>query len=143
MEAINASFKQAIVSPEKIKQTEEEIVKVGQEMEVIRAEIGDIKDKMSAKSASILQQLKKEAGRKGSVLRSFKTSEKKINKGKFTYREISITMKIQSEYDTIMNLIQKFERVPEFLSLKGLETERVEEILPLVETLLRFDLVIF
>ena len=138
-----AAFQQAIVSPEQIRKTEADIVTVGKEMEGINAEIGNIKDRMSAKSVTILQQLKKEAGSKGGVLRSFKTAEKKISKGQYTYKEIGITMKIQSEYQTITGLIKKFQDVPEFLALKSLETERVEDILPLVETLLQFELVVF
>lgn len=143
VEGLIASFKQAIVTPERIKQTEEDIVKVNKEMEAIRAEIKEIQGKMSAKSVNILQQLKKEAGGKGGILRSFKTSEQKVTKGKFTYRTIGIVMKIESEYGTITSLVKKFDNIPEFLSLKGMETERVEDILPLVESVLRFELVVF
>ena len=143
VESMISTFQMAVMSPEQIKKNQEDTVKVGKDMEVARAEIGGIKDRMSAKSVNILHQLKKEAGRKGGILRSFKTSEKKITKGKYTYKEIGITMKIQSEYRTIMSLIEKFQNVPEFLTLKSLEAERVEDILPLVETILQFELVVF
>lgn len=143
VEGTVASFLQAVPTPEQVNSTNEEMIRVSKEITDLNAEISNIKAKMSGKSVNILQQLKKDVGGKGTILRSFKTSEKSITQGSVTYKAITIQMKVHSEYSTVANLVKRLENIPAVLSLKSLQTERVDEILPLVETTLQIELFVF
>lgn len=135
-----AAIRQAIISPERINAIEGEIKKNAEEISGVRAEIAAVKSKMQEKYVDILQQLKDEAVDNGAVMQSFKTSEKPVERGSLSYKEVSVTMKIQVEYDSLINLVARLETIPALLSLESLEVLRKDEILPKVESRLSIRL---
>ena len=97
---------------------------------------------MESKTVNILQQLKSNTKSKGAKLLSLKNSEKLVTNGNLTYKEITVLMKIRSDYNTVADIVKKFNDIPALISLKSLETERIDEILPLVETQLQLEVIV-
>lgn len=133
-------YRQAILSPDQIKAVEAEADRTGKEISELREKIVKIKSKMQERDVDILQQLKKEAEINGAVLRSFKTSEKQIARGNLSYKQISVSTKIYSEYESLTSFIERLETIPAILSLQSFEVLRNDEILPKVETRLYIQL---
>lgn len=137
-----AVFQQATVNPLQKKDIESQIEKTGKEISVLREDIVRINELMAGKAVNVLQQLKKSANHKGAKLLSLKNSEKTVTSGSLVYKEITIQVKIRSEYDAVADIVKKFEDIPALLTLKSLETERVDDVLPLVETHIQLELIV-
>ena len=137
-----AAFQMAAATPAQKKEVEDQIEKTGKEIAALREDIARVKTLMEGKSVNILQQLKKDASRKGAKLLSLKNTEKTITHGSLTYKEITVLMKIRSDYNTVADIVKKLENIPALLTLTNLETERVDEVLPLVETQLQLELIV-
>ena len=137
-----AVFQQATVNPLQKKDIESQIEKTGKEISALREDIVRINELMAGKAVNVLQQLKKGANHKGAKLLSLKNSEKIVTSGSLVYKEITIQVKIRSEYDAVADIVKKFEDIPALLTLKSLETERVDDVLPLVETHIQLELIV-
>lgn len=137
-----AAFQQAVSNPAQKKEVEDQIEKTGKDITALREDIARVKTLMEGKSVNILQQLKKDASRKGAKLLSLKNTEKTVTHGSVTYKEITVLMKIRSDYNTVADIVKKLESIPALMTLTNLETERVDEVLPLVETQLQLELIV-
>jgi Tfp pilus assembly protein PilO len=142
VEGLVAVFQQVSANPLLKKDIEGQIEQTGKEIEALREDIAKVKTLMAGKSLDILQQLKSHANNKGAKLLSLKNSEKVVAKGNLTYKEITILIKIRSDYDTVAEIVKRFADIPALLSLKSLETERIDAILPLVETQMQLELIV-
>ncbi len=135
-----SAVRQGLAVPERIKGIEAEIEKTFFFNDTATTEIYTFKTRMQEKYVDILQQLQDEAKNNGAVMQSFKTSERPVERGNFSYKEVSVVMKIQVEYGSLMNLVAKLETIPALLSLESLEVLRKDEILPKVESRLSIRL---
>jgi len=134
------SFRAAIPSAAQIKRTEKEIDRVDREITQLEAEIKAIKDDMRGREVDVLDELRREAELNGAILESVTTKEKTVTRGKVTYKEVSLILKIQSQYASIGNFVAALEKMPAVIALKGMKTFRKEGILPRVETLINIEL---
>lgn len=123
-----------------VRQTQKDIEDNKAKIEAMREEINQTRDKMKGKYLDILNELKREAQIHGAVLRSVSTAEKVIIKDTLTYKEVSLTLKIQSDYYAIGSFISALEKLPAAISVSNLETIRKDDILPYVETVLKLTL---
>jgi hypothetical protein len=137
-----AVFQMAAISPLQKKDIETQIERTAKEIDALRENIANVKTLMESKTVNILQQLKSNTKSKGAKLLSLKNSEKLVTNGNLTYKEITVLMKIRSDYNTVADIVKKFNDIPALISLKSLETERIDEILPLVETQLQLEVIV-
>ena len=137
-----AVFQMAAISPLQKKDIETQIERTAKEIDALRENIANVKTLMESKTVNILQQLKSNTKSKGAKLLSLKNSEKLVTNGNLTYKEITVLMKIRSDYNAVADIVKKFNDIPALISLKSLETERIDEILPLVETQLQLEVIV-
>ncbi len=135
-----AAYQTAVSSPEKIISAKKGVTVSKKEIERLTKKINATKSKMQEKYLDILRKLKREAELHGTVLRSFQSYEKDKVSGTLEYKEIQVNMTIHGDYNSLIRFIESLESIPAIISLKHVETSRVEEILPQVESRLRMEL---
>ncbi|MFQ5673215.1 MAG: type 4a pilus biogenesis protein PilO [Nitrospinales bacterium] len=140
VESTIRSFKSAIPSPAQVKRTERQMEQVDREITKLEVEIKAIKDNMRGREVDVLDELRREAELNGVTLESVTTEEKTVTRGKVTYKEVSLVLKIQVHYSSIGNFIAALEKMPAIISLKSMKTFRKEDILPRVEALINVEL---
>ena len=120
--------------------TKKEMEKTLQRIDRVRQDIQEIKSKMVGKDIDILEQLGNEAELRGAILKSSKSSESDVTKGKFKYKNLTLKLKIQSDYLSLGEFIAGLEQIPAIISLTNVNMLRKESILPMIETQIKLTL---
>jgi Tfp pilus assembly protein PilO len=139
-EELIATFQGGLTTPEKVQNAKLEIENTGNRIADLKLEMQNIKSGMQGKYVDVLKQLEKEAARSGIALKSFKTEEKSVDREKLSYKEVTVNMKIQSDYQTLVRFLEHLQHIPAVMSVRQLEILRKDELLPKIETALQLEL---
>jgi len=112
---------------EKILTVSAEIIKLNEEMELI-------KDRMTENVLAIVHELSRQAEFQGAELLSFSSREREVDEGGFSYREVTVFLTIKSNFKSVENFVRALERIPAVLSLRDFEIVRTRANYPRVET---------
>ncbi len=135
-----AAYQTAVMNPNAIVTAKANLETTKREIDRLTKSIDQTKSKMQEKYLAILRKLKREAELHGTVLRSFQSYEKDKTSGTLEYKEIQVNMTIRSDYNSLIRFVESLESIPAIISLEHVETSRLEEILPQVESRLRMEL---
>jgi Tfp pilus assembly protein PilO len=106
----------------------------------LKKDIKFAKSRMRGSYLEILNAMNTEAEKSKAILKSTKTTDEEIKKGKLKYKEVTVTMVINSDYKAISSFIEGLERIPANIFLDTIEIKRKDEILPNIQTKLTLKL---
>jgi Tfp pilus assembly protein PilO len=98
------------------------------------------KSRMRGSYLEILNAMNAEAEKSKAILKSTKTTDEEIKKGKLKYKEVTVTMVINSDYKAISSFIEGLEQISANIFLDTMEIKRKGEILPNIQTKLTLKL---
>jgi Tfp pilus assembly protein PilO len=106
----------------------------------LKKDIKFAKSRMRGSYLEILNAMNAEAEKSKAILKSTKTTDEEIKKGKLKYKEVTVTMVIHSDYKAISSFIEGLEQIPANIFLDTIEIKRKDEILPNIQTKLTLKL---
>jgi Tfp pilus assembly protein PilO len=106
----------------------------------LKKDIKFAKSRMRGSYLEILDTMNAEAEKSKAILKSTKTTDEEIKKGKLKYKEVTVTMVINSDYKAISSFIEGLEKIPANIFLDTIEIKRKDEILPNIQTKLTLKL---
>ncbi len=133
-------YQQAVSTPAEIQKAKLQIGITEKRIEDLKSTIKEIKSRMKGQDIEILRRLKQEADVHGAILRSFQTVEKEETQGTMNFKRVTVDLTIHSDYQALIHFLNGLNSIPAIVNLTKMRTERVDEILPNIETEMRLNL---
>jgi Tfp pilus assembly protein PilO len=134
------SLAKTIPAGAKVKNIEKKIAKLNEKNAQLKKDIKFAKSRMRGSYLEILNAMNAEAEKSKAILKSTKTTDEEIKKGKLKYKEVTVTMVIHSDYKAIASFIEGLEKIPAIIFLDTIEVKRKDEFLPNIQTKLTLKL---
>ncbi len=134
------SLARIIPAAASVKNIEQKINKFKDNNAQLKKDIKFAKSRMRGSYLEILNAMNAEAEKSKAILKSTKTTDEEIKKGKLKYKEVTVTMVIHSDYQAIASFIEGLEKIPAIIFLDTIEIKRKDEILPNIQTKLTLKL---
>ncbi len=134
------SLAKTIPAGAKVKNIEKKIAKLNEKNAQLKKDIKFAKSRMRGSYLEILNAMNAEAEKSKAILKSTKTTDEEIKKGKLRYKEVTVTMVIHSDYKAIASFIEGLEKIPAIIFLDTIEVKRKDEFLPNIQTKLTLKL---
>jgi hypothetical protein len=136
------TFQKMLINPAQANRTKTQIKKIKNEIVDIQASIEKTKVRLTGQDLEILNNLQGEADFYGVYLKSMKTSERKFSRAGLNLKEVSLIMKIESDFSALKSFIGALKNFPAVITIESLETSRDEKILPNLESRLHIKVVV-
>lgn len=134
------SLAKIIPAAAKVKNIEKKISNFKENNSQLEKDIKFAKSRMRGSYLEILNALNAEAEKSKAILKSTKTTDEEVKKGKLRYKEVTVNMVIHSDYKAISSFIEGLEKIPANIFLDTIEVKRKDEILPNIQTKLTLKL---
>lgn len=114
---------------------------VNQKIDVAQSDIVDIQDeiqflktRMSGNPVDVVRALRRQADKLQARMESLRTKERKVNRGSFQYKEITLQLKMISSFHGLGSFVRSLDNIPVLLSVQNLTINQNRELLPEVES---------
>ena len=134
------SLAKIIPAAASVKNIEQKINRFKENNAQLKKDIKFAKSRMRGSYLEILNAMNAEAEKSKAILKSTKTTDEEIKKGKLKYKEVTVTMVIHSDYKAISSFIEGLEKIPANIFLDTIEIKRKDEVLPNIQTKLTLKL---
>lgn len=102
-------------------------------IDALKRETSFVKSRL-AETTDVLSEIQKRAEANKVIVKTMRTKETLVTRGKFEFKELVLALVVQSEYESLAKFIVELETLPAVLELTSLETVRKDSILPEVES---------
>ncbi|NIQ00905.1 MAG: type 4a pilus biogenesis protein PilO, partial [Nitrospinaceae bacterium] len=112
----------------------EKIEQRDQEIAALQSDINTIKARMAEKVVDIVRELRRQAEHQGAKMLSLNTRERAVASQDISYKEVTLFLTFESNYQAIKNFVMELYQIPAILAVRDMQMKRTRENYPAIVT---------